>query len=77
MAKITTCDGTDVEIPADTPITGLFGRQYSDAARPIAEKYLEEFDELHTKIAREMQAGIEALRARYRGELRQLPDDVL
>jgi hypothetical protein len=76
MATITTCDGTGVEIPADTPTTGLFGHQYSEEARPIAEKYLAELDDLHTSAAIAFKNGLDSLRARYREQLRELPDDV-
>lgn len=73
MATNTICDGTGVEIPEDTPPTGLFGRQYSEGARPLAEKYLEELNALHTAAAESFQAQLDALRARYR-HLRTLPD---
>lgn len=76
MAKVTTCDGTGVEIPDSTPVTGQFGHQYSDDARPIAEKYLADLDELHTETARVFQEKLGALRERYRERLRELPDDV-
>lgn len=74
MAKTTSCDGTGVAIPDDTPATGHFGKQYSDAARPIAEKYLAGVDELHTETATVFQAKLDDLRARYREQLRELPD---
>jgi hypothetical protein len=75
MATVTTCDGTGVQIPVDTPTTGIFGHQYSDDARPIAEKYLAELDLLHTEAARAFQAKLDALRTVYRHQLRELPDD--
>lgn len=75
MATVTTCDGTGVEIPPDTPTTGIFGHQYCDAARPIAETYLEEVETLHKRLAIQFQAELEELRARYRGQLKQLPDE--
>jgi hypothetical protein len=76
MATVTTCDGTGVEIPAETPTTGQWGHQYSDAARPIAEAYLDDLSALHTKYAQLMQTELGELRARYREKLQQLPDDV-
>lgn len=74
MAKINTCDGTGVEIPENTPETGHFHHQYSDAARPIAEAYLRELDEIHTETAQAMKIKVEVLRSRYRALLRELPD---
>lgn len=75
MARVTTCDGTGIEIPEDTPVTGDFDHQYCDAARPIAEKYLEDLDNLHTRHAQSFQAELDDLRRLYREQLRQLPDD--
>lgn len=75
MAKITTCDGTGVPIPEDTPATGIFGHQYSDDARPIAEKYLLDLDELHSRTAQRFQTELAELRALYREKLQQLPDE--
>lgn len=74
MATITTCDGNGTEIPADTPTTGPFGHQYSDAMRPIAEKYLVDLNDLHTQLAAAFKAGLEDLRNQYREKLRELPD---
>lgn len=74
MAGITVCDGTGVEIPEDAPTTGFFGKQYSDAARPVAEAYLAELNELHTAAHREFEVKLEALREKYRPQLRELPD---
>lgn len=75
MATTTTCDGTGIPIPNDTPVTGHFGHQYCDEARAIAEKYLADLDELHTRKAQEFQAELADLRARYREQLKQLPDE--
>lgn len=75
MAKKTTCDGTGIEIPEETPTTGHFGHQYSEEARPIAEEYLKEVDDLHTKAARFFEEGLAVLRGAYRERLAQLPDD--
>lgn len=74
MATITTCDGTGVEIPADTPPTGYLGHQYSEAARPIAEQYLAAVDTLHTETARDFEEKLAHLRTMYREKLRELPD---
>lgn len=76
MAKATTCDGTGTPIPDDTPATGLFGHQYSDEARPIAEEYLREVNDLHTTTAAAFQRTLEAIRDRYRAQLRSLPDEI-
>lgn len=75
MAKVTTCDGTGIEIPEDTPFTGEFEHQYCPAARHFAEKYLEDLDNLHTKHAEAFQLELDDLRKLYREHLRQLPDD--
>jgi len=75
MGTRTTCDGTGVEIPDDTPPTGLHGRQYSDDARQIAEAYLAELDAIHTESAVAFQAKLTVLRAKYRVQLIELPDD--
>ena len=76
MAKITTCDGTGVEIPADTPPTGHFGHQYSDEARPIAQAYLDAVDAVHTEVAELFAERLASLRASYGERLRELPDSV-
>lgn len=75
MGKRTTCDGTGVEIPHDTPPTGMFGHQYCDVARKVAEEYLAKVNALHTATAAAFQEGLEKLRKEYRVELEQLPDD--
>ena len=75
MARVTTCDGTGAEIPEETPTTGLFGHQYSDEARPIAEEYLAALDALHSESATTFTAKLGELRAKYRSQLRELPDD--
>jgi hypothetical protein len=74
VAKITTCDGTGVAIPDDTPTTGAFQHQYCIEARPIAEKYLADVDELHTRCADMFKIGLELLREEARKSLNQLPD---
>lgn len=74
MGTRTTCDGTGVEIPEETPTTGHFGHQYSDEARLVAEEYLKRVDELHTEAAKAFQAALDALRAEYREKLHELPD---
>lgn len=76
MAKTTTCDGTGVEIPDDTPVTGHYGHQYADGARAIAEAYLAKVDEAHTEAAVLFAGRLERLRMEYRALLRELPDDV-
>lgn len=76
MAKKTTCDGTGVEIPDETPTTGFFGHQYCDEARSIAQKYLEEIDALHLECAIAFQLSLGRIRDSYREKLQQLPDDV-
>lgn len=75
MATKNFCDGTGLEIPDDTPTTGVFKRQYCNPARIEAEKYLAELDELHTWAAQLYEAKREELRARYRAELQHLPDE--
>jgi len=75
MAVRNHCDGTGVEIPDDTPVTGMHGKQYSDDARPIAEAYLRELDEIHSEAAIAFQAKIIALRDKFRPQLKELPDD--
>ena len=69
------CDGTGVEIPADAPPTGPYGRQYAELVRPVAEAYLAAKDALHTEIAEKFAAKLERLRAKYRVTLASLPDD--
>jgi len=76
MARATTCDGTGAQIPDDTPSTGLFGHQYSDEARPVAEGYLRELDALHTAASATFQRGLAELRDRYRAKLNTLPDEI-
>lgn len=76
MARVTTCDGTGVEIPNDTPTTGLFGHQYCPEARAIAEKYLEELNALQQQQAAAFESALHTLRSSYRDKLYQLPDDV-
>lgn len=75
MGTKTTCDGTGVEIPDDTPTTGLFGHQYSDEARMYAEEYLENMSQLHTRYATNFQAELNELKALYREKLKELPDE--
>ena len=75
MARSTTCDATGVTIPEDTPTTGIFGHQYCDSARPLAEKYLEDLHDLHTRHAVAMQAELDEMRALYREKIATLPDD--
>jgi hypothetical protein len=75
MGTRTTCDGTGVEIPADTPTTGHFGHQYCDDARGVATEYLAAVNQLHTDIAAMFQERLDLLRAQYRERLTQLPDD--
>jgi hypothetical protein len=41
----------------------------------VAEKYLAELTDLHTANARKFAEDLAALRARYRSQLRQLPDE--
>ncbi len=77
MSVLNHCDATGVEIPEDTPTTGHHGRQYSDEARPIAEQYLRELDEIHTVFAVAFQAKLTELRAKYREKIRELPDDMV
>lgn len=74
MALTNTCDGTGVEIAPDTPTTGVFGKQYCEAARPIAEQYLAAVDALHTETARDFEEKLAHLRTMYREQLRELPD---
>lgn len=74
MGAKTVCDGTGVEIPDETPNTGIFGHQYCDEARPIAEEYLAKVSELHTQVAAQFKASLEDLRDTYRAKLRELPD---
>lgn len=69
------CDGTGDPIPDDTPTTGPWGRQYSDAARVIAEQYLQKVNDLHTRYSTLFQQELEDLRAATREHLKQLPDD--
>ena len=73
--KATTCDGTGVIIPDDTPTTGPYRHQYCDEARPIAERYLRELDEIHTEAASEFQSKLNRLREEARKVLAQLPDE--
>lgn len=73
--RATTCDGTGVLIPEDTPTTGAFGAQYCDDARVIAEKYLSDVHALHTECAEMFQAKLDALRQEARKELQILPDE--
>lgn len=75
MARITTCDGTGVEIPDDTPTTGHFGHQYCESARIVAEQYLADLDALHTKAAERFQAELTDLKSLYREKLKELPDE--
>jgi hypothetical protein len=75
MATRTTCDGTGVVISDDTPVTGIMGHQYCDDARPVAEMYLADVSELHTKHAQAFTLELQELRARYREKLSQLPDE--
>lgn len=77
MARATTCDGTGATIPDDTPATGYWGHQYSDAARPVAEEYLRELNALHTRAARDFMDQLDALRARYHEKLTTLPDHIV
>ena len=76
MGKRITCDGTGVEIPEESPTTGMFGHQYSDKARPVAEQYLDAVNDLHTKAAQRFDEELSGLRAYYREQLDELPDDV-
>lgn len=75
MATKNFCDGTGVEIPDDTPITGHFGRQYSAEARAVAEEYLQLLDEAHTAAARHYENARENLRSLFRLKLAKLPDE--
>ena len=75
MGVRTTCDGTGVPIPGDSPTTGLFGHQYCPEAREIAEKYLEEVDTLHSAMAETFGTALSEIRARYKQDLLQLPDE--
>lgn len=75
MGTKTTCDGTGVDIPGDTPTTGMNGRQYCHEARKIAEDYLRDLDTTHTAMAMAFQKALTELRAKYREQLTQLPDD--
>ncbi len=75
MGTQTLCDGIGIAIPEDTPVTGLFSHQYSDAARPDAQAYLDELDALHTKHAAAFAIELAELRAKYRERLMILPDE--
>jgi hypothetical protein len=75
MAKVTTCDGLGVPIAEETPTTGLFGHQYCDEARPIAEEYLKAVDDLHTRLSEEFASEMAKIRSAYRLKLIQLPDE--
>lgn len=70
------CDGTGVEIAADTQVTGMFGHQYCDEARQIAEAYLAELNNLHTAMASKFQADLDSLREKYHEQLGVLPDEL-
>lgn len=74
MGTQTTCDGNGTPIPADTPTTGAFGRQYCDELRPVAEAYLADVDALHTKTAEAFIAQLKDIRSLYADKLRELPD---
>ena len=69
------CDGTGVEIPADAPTTGPYGRQYAELVRPIAEGYLTALNKLHTDVAEDYRRRREELRAKTRTSIATLPDD--
>lgn len=75
MGTRTTCDGSGVEIAADTPTTGLHGKQYSEETRSLAEAYLAELDAIHTESATAFMAKLTELRAKYQGQLLELPDN--
>ena len=74
MATINTCDGNGSPIPADTPCTGSFGKQYCDELRPVAEKYLADLNALHTRNAERFTLELSELRALYHEKLAELPD---
>lgn len=74
MAKINACDGNGTPIPDDAPTTGPFGRQYCDELRPVAEKYLEDLNALHTRVAEAFKLELADLRASYADKLQSLPD---
>lgn len=75
MATKTTCDGTGVEIPSDTPVTGMFGHQYCEASRVVAESYLSDLNTLHTEMAQQFQTRLDELRSIYHEKLKELPDE--
>jgi len=75
MATINTCDGTGVPIPDSTPVTGVLGNQYCDDARPLAQKYLDDLNDLHTQVAQQFQTRLNELRAAYHEKLKKLPDE--
>lgn len=75
MARKSICDGTGDEIPDDAPVTGRYGRQYSDSARVIAAQYLTDLDALHTECAADFQTKMDRLRRQYKRQLRKLPDE--
>lgn len=74
MAKITTCDGNGTEIAEDTPTTGMFGHQYCDEMRPVAEAYMAALSDLHARHAEKFTAELTEIRAHYKAKLRELPD---
>ncbi len=74
MATACVCDGNGSTIATDTPATGPYGRQYCDDLRPLAEKYLQEANDLHTALAEAYKADLATLREQYRDKLQNLPD---
>lgn len=75
MAILHICDGCREPIEGEAVKIGfVVRRDYCDTCRPIAAEYGAEIDELHTKHASRVQAGLAAIRARFRKKLAALPD---
>lgn len=75
MATVTLCDGTGQPITGTVHVRGfVIRREYCDDAVQIVDRYQEEIDALHERLAKAWTDELAAIRAKYLEQLRMLPD---